>query len=165
MSRPILERPSRNFDTRCSATIDCVVIHDTGCREVGPSLSWFESPDFQISVHYVIDRDGTVYRCVAEQDRAWHAGESGIAGRPDVDTYSIGIELVGFTATTYMPAQIDALVDLCAALCARYRIPVERVVGHQDVAVPAGSKSDPGPHFPWADVRGRVAVGFALSVA
>jgi N-acetylmuramoyl-L-alanine amidase len=142
-----------------------VVIHDTECREVGPALSWFESPNSQVSAHYVIDRDGSIYRCVADERRAWHAGDSVLEGRADVNTYSIGIELVGFASTTYMPAQLDATVELCTTLCLKYTIPVERVVGHQDIAVPAGRKRDPGPHFPWPDVRGRIAMELAASIA
>jgi N-acetylmuramoyl-L-alanine amidase len=157
MPGAIFERPSPNFDSRRGAAVDCLVIHDTDCREVGRALSWFESPRSRVSAHYVVDRDGSVYRCVADEARAWHAGDSVLDGRDDVDTYSIGIELVGFESRAYMPAQIDALVEMCAMLCRKYEIPVARIVGHQDIAVPAGRKSDPGPHFPWADVRGRVA--------
>jgi N-acetylmuramoyl-L-alanine amidase len=164
MPRVIIERPSPNCSSRHGAAIDCLVIHDTECREVGPAISWFESPAAHVSAHYVIDRDGTIYRCVADEDRAWHAGDSVLDGRPDVNARSIGIELVGFASGTYMPAQLDAVVELCAALCAKHTIAVERIVGHEDIAVPAGRKRDPGPHFPWPDVRRRIALELAGSL-
>jgi N-acetylmuramoyl-L-alanine amidase len=141
------------------------VIHDTGCREIGPTLTWFASPASRVSAHYVIDRDGTIYRCVDDEAAAWHAGDCVLEGCADVGACSIGIELVGFGDTAYMPAQLDALVELCLSLCVRYRIALDRIVGHQDIAVPAGRKRDPGPHFPWAQVRGRIAMGLAASVA
>jgi N-acetylmuramoyl-L-alanine amidase len=165
MPRAIIERPSQNFSGRGSATIDCVVIHDSGCREAEPTLSWFASPGSRMSAHYVIDRDGTIYRCVDDQDGAWHAGDSVMDGCADVNACSIGIKLVGFASTAYRPAQIDALVELCLSLCVRYKIALERIVGHEAIALPAGRKRDPGPHFPWQEVRGRVAMGLAASVA
>ena len=165
MPRVIFERPSPNWSGRGGVAIDCVVIHDTECREAGPTLAWFASPGSRVSAHYVIDRDGTIYRCVDDEVGAWHAGDCVVPGCPDVNACSIGIELVGFAATAYMPAQLDALVELCLSLCVRYRIAVDRIVGHQDIALPAARKSDPGPYFPWAQVRGRIAMGLAASVA
>jgi len=165
MPGAIIERPSPNFNSRGGAAVDCLVIHDTECREVGPGPWWLYSPRSHVSTHYVIDRGGTVYRCVADDARAWHAGDSVLEGRADVDTYSIGIELVTFVARAFMPAQIDAVVQLCTTLCGQYGIRIARIVGHQDIAMPAGRKRDPGPHFPWAEVRERVAGQIASSAA
>jgi len=58
----------------------------------------------------------------------------------------------------YTSEQIDTVVDLCIDLCHRYpAITLSRIVGHQDVAMPRGRKTDPGPHFPWEVVRQRIA--------
>ena len=165
MPRAIIERPSPNFSGRGGAAIDCVVIHDTGCREAETALSCFASPASPMSAHYVIDRDGTIYRCVDDVDGAWHAADSVLDGCPDVNACSIGIELVGFASTAYRPAQIDSLVELCLSLCVRYRIALERIVGHEAIAQPPGRKRDPGPHFPWEEVRARLAMGLTASVA
>ena len=164
MALTIIERPSPNCGSRHGAAIDCLVIHDTECATAAAALSWFESPDSKVSAHYVIDRGGTVYRCVAEEARAWHAGPSVIDGRADVNTYSIGIEMVGFATGDYTAEQIDVLVGLATGLCLKYKIPVERIVGHENIAVPPGRKTDPGPYFPWTDVRGRITVALATSV-
>ena len=158
MRRPIIERPSPNFSGRRGSAIDCVVIHDTGCHGVGRALA-------RMSVHYVIDRDGTIYRCVDEQDAAWHAGDSALDGAHDVDARSIGVELVGFPATAYMPCQLDAVVELCLSLCLRYKIPVERIVAHAGIVLAAGRKTDPGPHFPWETVRERISMAVTASIA
>src|SRR5882672_653465 len=101
MPLTIIERPSPNFGTRHGAAIDCLVIHDTEGPDAASAVSWFESPASGVSAHYVIDRDGTVYRCVADAARAWHAGASALGGRADVNTSSIGIELAGFAASAY----------------------------------------------------------------
>ena len=134
------------------------MIHDTSCHEVGRPLS-------RMSVHYVIDRDGTIYRCVDERDAACHAGDSALDGARDVDARSIGVELVGFPSTAYMPCQLDAVVELCLSLCLRYKIPLERIVGHADVVLAAGRKTDPGSHFPWEAVRERITMAVTASIA
>ena len=141
------------------------MIHDTECRGAEPTLSWFASPASRMSAHYVIDRDSTIYRCVDDEAGAWHAGDSVLDGCANVNACSIGVQLVGFASTAYMPLQLDALVELCLSLCVRYRIAVDRIVGHADIVVPAGRKRDPGPHFPWNQVRGRIAMGLPASVA
>jgi N-acetylmuramoyl-L-alanine amidase len=166
MALDILDAPSPNRNPRPTPTIDCIVIHDTESETARAALSWFETPQSGVSAHYVIDRDGTLYRCVPDTDRAWHAGRSVLAGRENVNDVSIGIELVGFAARPYPDAQIDALVALCVELGARYpAITLDRIVGHEHIAVPAGRKTDPGPHFPWDAVRARIRLGLTQLVA
>jgi N-acetylmuramoyl-L-alanine amidase len=147
-----------NFNDRPrNAAIDCLVIHHTGGGTIEGALLWWSNPKSQASAHYLIDRDGTVYRCVSETHRAWHAGQSELAGREDVNSYSLGIELLGDDSSAFPAAQINALVELCQEITARYpAIVIERIVGHQDVARPVGRKSDPGPKFPWKEFRARL---------
>ena len=47
----------------------------------------------EVSAHYLIDTDGTIYHLVNEQDRAWHAGVSLWQGDDNINSTSIGIEL------------------------------------------------------------------------
>jgi N-acetyl-anhydromuramyl-L-alanine amidase AmpD len=157
MALEIRESPSPHRNRRPSPTIDCIVIHATESATALATLSWFEAADSRVSAHYVIDRDGTVYRCVPDADRAWHAGRSILVNRDNVNDFAIGIELVGFAARPYPETQIDALVALCVDLCSRYSaITPDRIVGHEHVAIPIGRKTDPGPHFPWDTVRARI---------
>ena len=53
------------------------------------------------------------------------------------------IEAEATGTTTWPRAQMDAYARLCAALCEHYSIPVSRVLGHKEVAVPKGRKIDP----------------------
>ncbi len=162
----ILERLSPNFNDRGGHSIDCIVIHDTECSTAKSALDWFESTASKVSAHYVVDRDGTVYRCVRDVDRAWHAGQSSLKGREDVNSFSLGVELVGFCTEPYPDAQIDTTVELCVELCRRYpAITVDRIVGHEEIAIPPGRKKDPGPHFPWQHFRARVQVGIDQAFA
>jgi hypothetical protein len=116
---------------------------------------------YKVSAHYIIARDGTVVRLVADNDRAWHAGRSRMPtdGREGVNAFSIGIELmsshpnddpsVKTHADAYTEPQYAALQQLIARLAAEH--PITAVVGHDEIA--PGRKTDPGPLFQWERVR------------
>ena len=105
-----------------------------------------------MSSHYLVYEDGRVDQLVAEARRAWHAGVSSWKGATDINSRSIGIEIVNpgheFGYRDFPDAQIDAVIALCRDIVARHGIPKARVLAHSDVA-PA-RKQDPGEKFPWA---------------
>ena len=147
-----IERPSPNYDPRREGCpIDILVLHYTGMRTAEEALERLCDPEAKVSSHYTIDRDGRVYRHVDESLRARHAGVSWWAGERDVNSRSIGIELVNpgheFGYVSFPEPQIEALIELARGILARHPIPPHRVVGHSDVA-PA-RKMDPGELFPW----------------
>ena len=110
-----------------------------------------------VSAHYLVrDEPASVYQLVDENRRAWHAGASYWAGSQNLNSASIGIEIVnlGYTDTPagriYAPfpqAQIDEVVRLAKDIQARHHIKPENVLGHSDIG--PGRKQDPGPMFPW----------------
>jgi N-acetyl-anhydromuramyl-L-alanine amidase AmpD len=94
----------------------------------------------------VIDREGGIWRVVPDDRVAWHAGVSELAGAPNVNHFSLGIELVGRETQADFPAlQVESAAEWCAAKCRQYGIPVSRIVTHAAVALPLGRKVDPGP--------------------
>jgi N-acetyl-anhydromuramyl-L-alanine amidase AmpD len=104
----------------------------------------------KVSAHFIIDKDGTVYQCVAEDKVAWHAGNSELWGVGNVNDYSLGIELVDDDdRDKYPEQQMDSLITLVTELVAKYKIQLNRIIGHQYIALPLGRKKDPGPDFPW----------------
>ena len=116
----------------------------------------------QVSAHFLVRRDGRVIQFVGCDRRAWHAGQSAWNGRENCNDYSVGIELEGSDSQPYAAAQYAALWRVLAALRARY--PLTAIAGHCHVA--PGRKSDPGPHFDWAQVRRRYpALTLASEVA
>lgn len=130
--------------------VNAIVLHDTGGKTAEGALSWFASPASGVSAHYVIGKDGAVYRCVPDDLIAWHAGTSVLWGEEHVNRWSLGIELVDdHDGDLYPEPQVGALIDLTTDLCWRYRIPLNRVVGHEHIAVPRGRKVDPGDDMPW----------------
>ena len=148
----LIDRPSPNHDSRGDTAIDMLVLHYTGMASGAEALARLCDPAAKVSAHYTIDEDGTVYGHVAEDRRAWHAGVSHWGGVSNLNSCSIGIELVNpgheFGYRAFPEAQIASLIALCSGILQRHPIPPARVLAHSDVA-PA-RKEDPGELFPWA---------------
>ncbi|HEY9079531.1 N-acetylmuramoyl-L-alanine amidase [Magnetovibrio sp.] len=143
---------SPNFNDRPLAIpIDMLVLHYTGMQTCQVALERLCDGDAQVSAHYLIDEDGTVYRLVDEDKRAWHAGVAWWRGAMDVNGRSVGIELVNpgheFGYRAFPEAQMTALEALAGAILKRHPIPPHNVVGHSDVA--PRRKQDPGELFDW----------------
>ena len=147
----LVDTPSPNHNARRSDRIDILLLHYTVFD--GPrSLAALTDPDRQVRAHYLVMEDARVHRLVDEARRAWHAGVSFWDGETDINSRSIGIEIVNRGNETgafqpYVPAQIDAVVALSQEILGRHPIPPERVLGHSDVA--PDRKVDPGDLFPW----------------
>lgn len=134
---------------------DIILIHDTASPTASSAISWMKNPDSKVSYHYLIDRNGRITQHVDVAHRAWHAGVCRLNGeKTDMNSRSIGIGLVNTGSQEYPPEQIAALVGLVEHLMRENAIPVERIVGHRDVAWPPGRKSDPCDLFPWESFRG-----------
>jgi N-acetylmuramoyl-L-alanine amidase len=148
----MIDRPSPNHGPRRDgAAIDMLILHYTGMLTGTAALDRLCDSKTEVSAHYVIDEDGTVWRLVAEDRRAWHAGRGYWAGETDINSRSIGIELVnpghenGYRA--FPEPQMAALAALCHGILSRHAIPSHRVLGHSDVA--PDRKLDPGELFDW----------------
>ena len=90
----ITDRPSPNFGERKDGVgVELIVLHYTAMPDAEAALTRLCDPEAEVSSHYLIGRDGVLYRLVDEEKRAWHAGEGRWAGREDVNSRSIGIEL------------------------------------------------------------------------
>ncbi len=144
------EAPSPNWDER-ALPVSMVVLHYTGMQSAEDALVRMCDGEAKVSAHYMIDEDGTVTRMVSEDKRAWHAGRSYWRGITDVNSASVGIELVNpgheWGYRPFTEAQMEALIPLLAAILGRHRIAPVNVVGHSDIA--PTRKEDPGELFEW----------------
>jgi N-acetylmuramoyl-L-alanine amidase len=145
--------PSPNFGPRRGGLRPSILLlHYTGMPTCAGAIDWLTRAESQVSCHYAIDGDGRITQMVAEEMRAWHAGDSVWAGETDVNSASIGIEIHNpghdFGYPDFPDAQLDAVVALCKDIVARRDIAPERVLAHSDVA--PHRKQDPGEKFPWA---------------
>ncbi|TGX52315.1 N-acetylmuramoyl-L-alanine amidase [Sphingomonas gei] len=149
-SLPITDAPSPNFDAR-ELPISMIVLHYTGMASAQAAIDRLRDPEAKVSAHYLVDEDGSILRLVDERHRAWHAGRSHWRGVTDVNSASIGIEIVNpgheFGYRPFTDAQMGSLIPLVAEIKERHGVTRGNVVGHSDVA-PA-RKQDPGELFNW----------------
>ena len=147
---------SPNFNRRTSGiALDYIILHYTGMKDAAMALTRLRDPTAQVSAHYLIDEDGTITPLVDEANRAWHAGQSFWRGITDLNSASIGIELVNpgheFGYRPFPPPQIAALKKLLPKIIARHTLnAVSCLLAHSDIA-PA-RKQDPGELFPWQEL-------------
>ena len=134
---------------------DSIVLHYTGMKDGASALSWLCDPASRVSCHYLVEEDGSVVQLVPEAGRAWHAGRARWKGESDINSASLGVEIVNGGHEEGLPAypdrQIGGVIALCRDLVERYGIAPERVLAHSDVA--PGRKRDPGERFPWAELH------------
>jgi N-acetylmuramoyl-L-alanine amidase len=152
MTREIIKHPSPNFGPRpADCPIDILVLHYTGMQTGQAALDRLCDPQSSVSSHYVIEEDGRIFQLVDEADRAWHAGLGCWQGCRDINSQSIGIEIVNpgheFGYRPFPDAQIASVIALSRDIVKRHSIRPDRVIGHSDIA--PDRKEDPGELFPW----------------
>lgn len=136
-----------------SRTIDTVVVHSSydalGSDPYDVDGLLKEYKQYGVAAHYLIDRKGVIYQLVADNNVAYHAGESKVPdGRTGANNFSIGIELMNTESGSYTSAQYSALNSLIAKLKKNYKI--KYILGHKDIA--PGRKTDPW-NIDWIKVK------------
>lgn len=128
-----------------------IILHYTGMESAEAALERLCDPASEVSAHYVIEENGRVHQLVADEYRAWHAGRSYWAGLSDINSASIGIEIVNkgheFGYQDFPQEQVESVTKLAASLMETYSVRPDMILGHSDVA--PGRKTDPGERFPW----------------
>lgn len=135
---------SWGFAKSSDRNIKAVIVH-TSYNNLGGDVFDFDKvlqewKDAGVAPHYAIDRDGTIYQLVADQNIAWHGGVSKLPdGTTDVNGVSIGIEVINSQDAKFADAQYGALNSLIATLKKKYAI--KYILGHDEIA--PGRKTDP----------------------
>ena len=144
---------SPNFDQkkRSVKSIKLIIIHYTGMQSERESMKRLCDQKSNVSSHFVISRNGKIYRLVKETNIAWHAGKSCWGNYKNLNKNSIGIELVNkghkFGYTNFTKKQITSLIKICKRLAKKYKVKKKNIIGHSDIA--PLRKIDPGEKFPW----------------
>lgn len=149
-------RVSPNFGPRKDVVRpDMIVLHYTGMETGEGAEAWLCAPESQVSSHYIVHENGRIVQMVRESDRAWHGGKSSWKGATDINSLSVGIEIVNPGHTlgyrNFPRRQIESVIELCRGVIGRNGIAPERVLAHSDVA--PGRKVDPGERFPWRELH------------
>ncbi len=125
-----------------------VIIHHTAQNSCEQTLKTFTvAGSREVSAHYVICKDGTVYHMLNDLLRAHHAGVSKWGNTTDLNSSSVGIELDNNGFEPFPEAQISSLTSLLERLKKAYSIPASNFIGHGDIA--PTRKNDPNWRFPW----------------
>ena len=131
--------------------IKFVIIHYTGMQSEIESIDRLKNPKSKVSCHYLINRRGIITRMVEDKNLAWHAGKSKWKNYKNLNSKSIGIELVNrghkLGYEKFSKSQIQSLISLCKNLKKKYNVKSENFLGHSDIA--PLRKIDPGEKFPW----------------
>jgi len=145
-----IDAPSPNFNAR-TRTPDAVILHYTGMESGEAALARLRDEAAEVSSHYMVEEDGRIFRLVPEERRAWHAGASFWQGERDMNSASVGIEIVNpgheFGYRPFTEPQIAAVIALVGDIRTRWQIDQDKIIAHSDVA-PA-RRQDPGELFPW----------------
>lgn len=133
-----------------SRKVDIIIIHssyNTGVDTFSAKgiIGLYEK--YGVSAHYLLGRDGEIFRLVDENDLSYHAGESKLPANPKrthLNDNSIGIEVMSTERIAPTPQQYEQLIRLVNNIRARHNI--KYIYRHSDIA--PGRKTDPWS-FDW----------------
>ena len=134
----ILDFTSPNYDLRPKETkVLFVVIHYTGMLDYQVALERLCNKESKVSAHWLIDESGNLYKLVDELHRAWHAGVSEWKGFKNLNSCSIGIELVNpgheYGYREFKEMQMQTLESLLKNIILKYDLKPNSVIGHSDL--------------------------------
>ena len=117
--------------------VDAVIVHSTFNNSGGNfydiDLVLKQFSTYKVSAHYVIGRDGVVYKVVDEKNVSYHAGKSSLPdGRTDVNSCSIGIEIMTSYKESPTEQQVNSLITLINNIKKRHTI--NYILRHSDIA-------------------------------
>ena len=151
MKIKIIKSPNHSIKYRNKKNIKFIVLHYTGMQSERVSIERLTSKKSKVSSHYLINKEGKITKMVDEKKIAWHAGKSKWKNFVNLNSQSIGIELVNkghqFGYENFSKKQILKLALLCKILIKKYKIKKKNILGHSDIA--PLRKTDPGEKFPW----------------
>jgi N-acetylmuramoyl-L-alanine amidase len=140
-----------------------LIFHDTEGESALSSIHYLNTTTEKVaSYHYVIERNGTIYRMVDSSSVAWHAGDSAWPspayfppgnGGSSLNRVSIGIAWANRgNGEPLTPQQLESGLWLTTVFPG---VPLERIRGHYEVS--PGRKFDPAKTMNMDDWRAMVA--------
>ena len=144
---------SYNFNPikRSKKLIKFIIIHYTGMKNESDAIKRLSDYKTKVSSHYFVKDNGNIINLVPDLYEAWHAGKSKWKNINSLNKYSIGIEINNpgheFGYKSFSTKQISSIKKLLNFLIKKYKIKLENILGHSDIA--PDRKKDPGEKFPW----------------
>ena len=144
---------SPNFDLfrRSKKDIRYIIIHYTGMKRENDVVKKLCNENKKVSAHFFIKKNGEIINLVPDIFQAWHAGKSSWKKIRSLNKCSIGVEIQNqghnHNYERFSAKQIITIKKLLKQLIRIYRIDLNNVLGHSDIA--PDRKKDPGENFPW----------------
>ena len=113
---------------------EAIVLHHSDGSYLG-GVEWISNPASKVTYHVLIARDGRRTVFGKDTDRCWHAGRSSWLGRPDLNSWSLGVSWEGNTYDR--PLGEDAMASAIEYIVPRmkkWNIPLNMVFTHQQVS-------------------------------
>ncbi len=146
--------PNFNIPKRAKKKIRFIILHYTGMKNETLVLKKLCDEKSKLSAHYFIKKNGEIINLVPDLYEAWHAGKSRWKKIKSLNKYSIGIEIQNQGHDNkyekFSLKQIINLKKLLRKLIKRYKVNLNYVLGHSDIA--PERKKDPGEKFPWKKI-------------
>ena len=151
MKKEFIFSPNISKYPRDTKAIKFIIIHYTGMQSEIESIKKLINPLSKVSCHYLINKKGKIIQMVQDNRIAWHAGKSKWKKFTNLNSKSLGIELVNkghkIRYEKFSSLQIKSLINLCKRLKKKYKIKKNNFLAHSDIA--PLRKIDPGEKFPW----------------
>lgn len=149
--------PVRKIEYR-DTTKNYIILHNDG-SSAGYKSTRNTLIHRRLQYHYYIKRDGTIVKLLDPKYKANHVGYSVWKGLIRLNRYSIGICLEDGIEKPYTDKQYTSVTWLIHSLQKRYPDKTTQIiVGHKDVALPFGRKTDP-ENFDWVKLKTLLAEG------
>ena len=143
--------PNFSLPKRPKKRIKFLIIHYTGMKKEIDAIRRLQDPNFKVSSHYLVKRNGEILNLVPDLYEAWHAGVSSWKNYKSLNKNSIGIEITNpghqYGYRNFSSKQIFSIKKLLNFLIKKYGIKKDCILGHSDIS--PGRKKDPGEKFPW----------------
>jgi len=146
--------PNFSFPKRLKKKIKFIIIHYTGMQKESTAIERLCSEKTNVSAHYFIKRNGQIINLIPDLYEAWHSGKSSWKKLISLNKNSIGIEIQNkghkYKYEEFSLKQINSLKKLLKLLIKSYKINLNNILGHSDIA--PERKKDPGEKFPWKNL-------------
>ena len=143
--------PNFSLPKRAKKKIKFIILHYTGMKKEELALKRLCDEKTKVSSHYFVKRSGELIKLIPDLYEAWHAGKSNWKKTKSLNKSSIGIEIQNqghdHNYERFTSKQIITITKLLKQLIRFYKIDLNNVLGHSDIA--PDRKKDPGENFPW----------------
>jgi AmpD protein len=129
-----VSRQTPNFSRGKVIIPKAAVLHHTSGSYAG-SVAWCLNPDSKVSYHCIVKRDGERTILASDNQRTWHAGKSFWRGRPDLNSWSLGVAFEGDTYKEPLSKEmIESAIEYLVPRMNRLSLTIKDVTDHRTVS-------------------------------